>query len=239
MLLHGAGRDAATVAGSELLHLLGAFVGAGFGFALLKLNWVDCENWDLLAVMKGTYGNPDEFADLRSAHASVRTPSAVAGGGEHRTRTPDDAPVRRRKKKAERSVVDRGPNAGGVRRQLARGDAIGAIGELEKVRATWPNWTPEEPVLFDLAEALDREKQTDDAAAVMVEYLGAYPEGHAAYDPVHANVVRMRAARLLLNTPGGAKKAARLLTAVDPRPLTPKQRTTLRKLHELADQRSS
>ena len=134
--------------------------------------------------------------------------------------------------------MDAGANSAGIRRQLGRGDAIGAIGELEKVRATWPAWNPEEPVLYDLAVALDKAGETDDAAATMAGYLTAYPPGHEAYDPAHANVLRMRAARLLLNTPGGAKRAAKLLTSVDPKPLTLKQRALLRKLHNLADERA-
>ena len=112
ILIYGAGEDAAVAAGSELLHLLGAFVGAGFGFALLKLDWVDCENWDLLAVMKGTYGNRDEFADHRSAHAAVTAPSTAAGGGTHLT-ADHDTPVRRSKKEA-------GPFGRGRRGELRR-----------------------------------------------------------------------------------------------------------------------
>jgi membrane associated rhomboid family serine protease len=42
--------------GSEVLHLVGAVLGFGVGMVMLKAKWVDCENWDLLAVMKGTHG---------------------------------------------------------------------------------------------------------------------------------------------------------------------------------------
>ena len=42
---------------SAVLHLFGAATGLGVGVLMLKWNWVDCENWDLFAVMQGTYGS--------------------------------------------------------------------------------------------------------------------------------------------------------------------------------------
>ena len=42
---------------SEVLHLFGAAMGLGVGVLMLKRKWVDCENWDIIAVMQGTYGS--------------------------------------------------------------------------------------------------------------------------------------------------------------------------------------
>lgn len=50
---------------SEMVHLLGALLGFGVGTAFLKLGWVDCENWDLFAVWKGTYGKRSPQTDWR------------------------------------------------------------------------------------------------------------------------------------------------------------------------------
>lgn len=44
--------------GSAFGHLVGAFWGAGIGVAMLKLGWVDCENWDLFALWNGRLGQP-------------------------------------------------------------------------------------------------------------------------------------------------------------------------------------
>ncbi len=44
--------------GSAFVHLVGAFWGAGIGVAMLKLGWVDCENWDLFALWSGRLGQP-------------------------------------------------------------------------------------------------------------------------------------------------------------------------------------
>ena len=41
----------------EFGHFFGVVSGFGVGTLLLKRGWVDCENWDLFAVMSGTHGN--------------------------------------------------------------------------------------------------------------------------------------------------------------------------------------
>ena len=46
---------------SEVLHVTGAVLGFAVGTLFLYQNWVDCENWDLFAVMNGTYGSMDRF----------------------------------------------------------------------------------------------------------------------------------------------------------------------------------
>jgi membrane associated rhomboid family serine protease len=48
--------------GSAMGHLIGAFWGFGIGIALLKLRWVDCENWDLFAIWNGTYRQPTDLS---------------------------------------------------------------------------------------------------------------------------------------------------------------------------------
>lgn len=56
---------------SSFLHLVGAALGFAMGVAMLKLHWVDCENWDLLAVMANRHGAPAK----PSLRVSVRRPS--------------------------------------------------------------------------------------------------------------------------------------------------------------------
>jgi membrane associated rhomboid family serine protease len=41
---------------SSMLHLAGALPGFAVGTAMLKLRWVDCENWDVFAVLQGREG---------------------------------------------------------------------------------------------------------------------------------------------------------------------------------------
>lgn len=51
---------------SQIGHLVGAAIGFAVGMFMLKKKLVDCENWDIIAVMKGTYGSTDEFAKYRN-----------------------------------------------------------------------------------------------------------------------------------------------------------------------------
>ena len=41
---------------SEIAHALGAILGFGVAAAFVKLNWVDCENWDLFAYAQNKHG---------------------------------------------------------------------------------------------------------------------------------------------------------------------------------------
>jgi len=40
-------------------HSVGALLGFVIAVVLLKFKWVDCENWDLFAVMQGRQGKPE------------------------------------------------------------------------------------------------------------------------------------------------------------------------------------
>lgn len=45
---------------TAVLHMAGALVGLVAGVAFLKFGWVDCEGWDIFAVMSGTAGKERE-----------------------------------------------------------------------------------------------------------------------------------------------------------------------------------
>ena len=214
--------------GSALLHVTGATVGFAAGVLLLKRGWVDCENWDLFAVLKGTHGDRSQFEMHRRYHAELTVPSQSAGGGTGRDGVPaeDDSPPKRKKKRAKRSAD---PPAR-LRRYVAAGDAISAFGELETLRVARPGFVPPEPDCFALAELLDRAGGGDDAAAVLADYLKTYGPTSEAHDPPHAAVIRLRAARRLLAKPGRRAAAAALLRGVDRTALSPKQAATFDKL---------
>ncbi len=60
---------------TAMLHLIGAFWGFAIGIALLKLKWVDCENWDLFAVWNGTYGDPSKISKWQENISMTHAPS--------------------------------------------------------------------------------------------------------------------------------------------------------------------
>lgn len=50
---------------TAMLHISGAVIGLVVGVAFVKLNWVDCEGWDLFSVMAGTVGEKREPKKLK------------------------------------------------------------------------------------------------------------------------------------------------------------------------------
>ncbi|MCH8132954.1 MAG: rhomboid family intramembrane serine protease, partial [Myxococcales bacterium] len=58
--------------GSEAAHLIGAVFGAAAAVAFLRLQWVDCENWDLLSVWQGKHRqNTSEWITSRKTEPSA------------------------------------------------------------------------------------------------------------------------------------------------------------------------
>lgn len=64
--------------GSAVGHLVGAFWGAGIGVAMLKLGWVDCENWDLFALWSGRLGQPVDLVRWQDSIQVTRSPNLNA-----------------------------------------------------------------------------------------------------------------------------------------------------------------
>jgi membrane associated rhomboid family serine protease len=79
--------------GSSVGHLVGAFWGAAIGVAMLKLGWVDCENWDLFALWSGRLGQP---VDLVRWQDSIEVTHSPKLDGEEAS-----GPTRPLKKKAK------------------------------------------------------------------------------------------------------------------------------------------
>ena len=52
---------------SEVAHLLGAVLGVGVGSLFVKMNWVDCENWDLFAYMQNKHGSLEQVGAWQDA----------------------------------------------------------------------------------------------------------------------------------------------------------------------------
>ena len=61
--------------GSSVGHLIGAFFGAGVGVAMLKLGWVDCENWDLFALWSGRLGQPVDLVRWQDSIQVTHSPN--------------------------------------------------------------------------------------------------------------------------------------------------------------------
>ena len=73
---------------SEVLHLVGAGVGFPAAILMLKLDWVDCEHWDLFSVWSGR----NTMSDMEREEAEEKKPARVKqrarrskGGGPRRS----------------------------------------------------------------------------------------------------------------------------------------------------------
>jgi membrane associated rhomboid family serine protease len=70
---------------TPVLHLTGALIGAALGLALLKLNLVDCEGWDVISVWRGEVGKaqqrrkkqPAQKPEEREADQHAKTQAAL------------------------------------------------------------------------------------------------------------------------------------------------------------------
>jgi membrane associated rhomboid family serine protease len=146
---------------SALAHAGGAAIGFALAAGLLKAGLVDCENWDLFAVLEGRQGKPKG--------AATRRPRRVAP----ESRGPE-MPVRKPKKAQEKKVSFEDPSAAAIRRfrgHLELGEVEAALGLYQDTRRKRRGWRPPDSDWLELIRALIDQQAWDDAVAVMTEYL--------------------------------------------------------------------
>lgn len=82
---------------SEMLHLTGAIIGFVAALVMLKWKWVDCENWDLIAVWNGTYGTHSRLGNWHDKITVSELPMATTSDSEK--------PKKLKKKRAFRPTI--------------------------------------------------------------------------------------------------------------------------------------
>lgn len=163
--------------GSSGLHMVGAILGFGVGVVFLKRNWVDCEKWDLFAVLSGKYGR---FADdnwALGAHGNVAkvygelpVPEDEEGGGRRRKGT-------------------KGPLAQ-VNQLIDEGDFLTASEELFNLRLDDSTLFPAAERAKKLIMGLLQAQGFDEAEGLLEDYIERYPDQNSW--------ARIRLAQLLL-----------------------------------------
>lgn len=209
---------------SEFLHTSGALVGLWIGLAMLKLKWVDCENWDLIAVMNGTYGDPERAKEIiarregrfKSAHS--RPLDQIEEGAP----PPDRDLPKIRGSRNKRDSVER------IRRLLTESKATAALAEYRSLKHFHPDWSLEEPELRALVNALFRAKAYHDAIPLMDDYIDRYPE--------QSDRIRLRRAGLALQVEQRPRLALRLVEPISKGDLTAPDVALLKKIHLTAKQ---
>ncbi len=166
--------------GSSGLHMIGCVIGFAIGVVFLKMNWVDCENWDLFSVLSGKYGRfaDDDWAlglhaNVGRVYGELPVPTASDehfAGGTGSTKVSGSM-------KRVNGLID-------------AGDVITAAEELMDLRLNSTESRPNEPRTRKLAMGLLQAQAFDEAEIWLEEYIKQYPEDNSW--------ARIRMAQLLL-----------------------------------------
>jgi membrane associated rhomboid family serine protease len=150
---------------SELAHCSGALLGFGLGVLLLKFHWVDCENWDLFAVLEGRQGqSKQEAKKARESRRLVSVKFAPPAKAKKKRSAKGKAPQ-------VRSVED--PSAAAlrtVRLHIELGEVEAALEVYKKSSRSLPDWQPRETDWIDLIQAVLEQNDWNEAALVMRDY---------------------------------------------------------------------
>jgi membrane associated rhomboid family serine protease len=164
----------------------GAILGIVVAIALLKLGLVDCENWDLFAVLEGRPGKTRKEA--RGGKSPRRLISAGYGPApKPKVKTKRERGSARRVK----SMVDPSTLAlKRIREHLDLGEAEAALAVYRKSSGSRPDWHLPEADCRDLAKALLEQHAWEDAAAVMRDHV------RTAFEP--SARIRLKLAQILI-----------------------------------------
>jgi membrane associated rhomboid family serine protease len=215
-------RSTGAILAVVLDHTSGAILGFILAVALLKLHWVDCENWDLFAVLEGRKGQSKAAAK----RAKSRMPMVSA-----EFRQKNAAKRRRKGKKAERQVTSI-EDAGAValrtmRLHLELGEVEAALAVYSKSSRSLSAWKPAESDWIDLIQALLGLNAWGDAARVMRDYIQRSAEPSPR--------VRLKLAQVLIQKLARPLQALTILGQIPDGSLPESLEATRRKLVQEAD----
>jgi hypothetical protein len=135
--------------GPQMLRLIGVVIGFGVGVAMLKLRWVDCENWDLFAVMAGREGKEP---------AVTERPEPVSAANR------------------EARLVDAKARLDEL---LAEGQIDGALALHLALGRSMHDWELSESELLALIKGLHARQNWIASIPLMADYLRRWPERSA------------------------------------------------------------
>jgi hypothetical protein len=169
-------------ASTAILHLSGAAVGFVVATVMLKLDWVDCEGWDLYSVF-GNRERKSKSSSRKTARRSEQEDEEVE-------------PKRRRSKTAEATepAASPGERAAAASRRLKghleAGSAAEAYASYDKSVRTIAGWMPADPDWLALIQAQLTAEEWRTAVTVIEDYLRRSPKPTAR--------VRLRLAQILV-----------------------------------------
>lgn len=158
--------------GTSALHLIGCMVGLPVGIIWLKKGWVDCENWDLFAVMSGKYGQFAHKDWTIGAHGNpdyylkdIPVPEPVAEDGE----SAGSSKAAKRKRQLLKDVNE----------FIDGGDFLSAAETLMTLRMDHSDLCPNAARTKKLALGLLQAEAWDEAEIWLQEFIDRFPEENA------------------------------------------------------------
>lgn len=137
----------------EVTQVLGAAIGAGIGFGMLKQKMVDCEGWDVFSVWEGKHTRSrEEIAEdyLKSKEGQERSQELREGAAEQ------------------------------VRKFVAADEALAAWAAYKRGLNQFPGFQLAENDLLALIAVLRKAGKWDETITLMVTFLRTYPARDAA-----------------------------------------------------------
>ena len=166
---------------SEALHLTGLAIGVPFGLLFLKMDWVDCEGWDLLSTtFKGTTSKPNKKT-RQQQNDSVEAETIRESNKRARDRIND-------------SIVQACAGQHEVAIQIFEKNSQELHGGKQLSNAA----------LAKLIEALQNQKQWDAMIPLLVETIERYPTGNTI-------PVRIKLAQILVQADERPRQAIAVL----------------------------
>jgi membrane associated rhomboid family serine protease len=211
---------------SALLHLTGAILGFLLGTIMVKLDWVDCENWDLYTVLAGRQGqaqakkkNQSKGLSRRQREAILGDPEPAGRGKKGRAEAASDA-----KSDGERSAAA----IRRVRKLLDTDDLTGADATYRGASRAKTGWKPDEAELMELIKAALVRQAWTVAVPPMRDYCRLFPD--------RADRIRLKLAQVLVRDLQRPGEALRTLDDIRPKALPPSLEQLRRQLQEQARQ---
>ncbi len=190
---------------TEVLHLLGALFGLLFGLLFLWFQWVDCEGWDLLSVLRG-----------QRRELPLLGEPLVKKKVSHHKRDVTAEPQTERL-----SAVQK------FSQLLEQNKPHAAHSELRHIRSSKPNWTPLPQELLALARGLRKLRDWKAALSCYKEYLHSLPQIE--------EIVRIEIAEVLVLVTEQPQAALNVLSPVVVTALAEPLQLKVRQLRERAE----
>jgi membrane associated rhomboid family serine protease len=207
---------------SAFFHATGALVGLVLGVAMLKLNFVDCENWDIFAVMQGRTGRTKE-QEARFRQRIAPKPEEVAPMKFKKSKKAPspksmEAAAQEASLNFHRALREEGPDAAFITYNRAVRSVAG--------------WHPGPTDWHELIRVLVNAKLWRPAITVMEDYL------RRAHDP--SPRVRLTLAQVLVGEPQRPAHALRVLADLPedslPDDLKKQRRRTVKKAEQMIEE---